>query len=433
MAQDGFSRSSRARRHQEAELFFRDLMGGGAPPRRRPSFDGEEQPDPPTPTGLKTAQHWHVERSCSGTTWTTASSATRMSPSKMDPGFYLAKGAFNFDRALDNRLIALMVDDAENKKHLAPESITKRWPSEGDKIRVALVDLTGATKLCTPGYAGWGSTYTMKGSSTAKIGVIHAAHQIVFDLNEMAKAGRFTTKAQLETHANGTVWSTFVCKPKIGDLVDINQSVSPVRATMKSTIVTALNEIVTGSAGNEAVSNTLLKLGFEYVASVLWQSGLRHPTRAGLWFHNTYAVATEAALFNAACHAGTKPVVWKDDPMRETGIVLTACSIAHYFTLLAQRRLVDTATSAAIETLLSGGCTIHGALKDAVPSRAVKAAKCGTASGFVHDAALVEHGKFRYVVVLLTRGVPWHTTAAGIENRKRFFRAIDALIVANNP
>src|SRR5262245_29038694 len=44
-------------------------------------------------------------------------------------------------------------------------------------------------------------------------------------------------------------------------------------------------------------SELILRLGFEFIASVLFQSGLRHPTRGGLWFGNTFK---DAAILTTA-------------------------------------------------------------------------------------------------------------------------------------
>jgi len=107
--------------------------------------------------------------------------------------------------------------------------------------------------------------------------------------------------------------------------------------------------------------------------------------------------------------------------------LLTARSVATFYTLLAQRRLADTASSTAIETLLAKGCAIDGALFDAIPA-GVRARKCGTASGFVHDSALIEHDKVRYVMVYLTKNLPMSKIL-----RTQLIKDLDGLIVANNP
>ena len=198
--------------------------------------------------------------------------------------------------------------------------------------------------------------------------------------------------------------------------------------SMSPGLTTALEEIVFGSDGNRNANNTLLNIGFEYVASLMWQSGLRHPDVKGLWYSNSYQAPTDVAL-DPACHRRSNGIVfWTGDPLKGGGIMLTARSVATFYTLLAQRRLADRDTSIGIERLLKQGCTIGGALRAAVPTGAVRATKCGTASGFVHDSALIEHGKVRYVVVYLTKDLPMTKSL-----RTRLIRDLNGLIVANNP
>ena len=413
------------RRGSAAESFYRDLLGlAGRNDGFHPAWH-EAQPNPPTPTGLVLADHFHVARTCpDGKRWVRASTVTTMSPSAMDPGFLTSTGKLQFDHRLDRSLIDLLVDDADYKRFLAAESITRRWPSEKDRIRVCLVDLSG-DKICRPGYAGWGSTREMRGSSTAKIALVYAAHQIVFDLKQMARSqGVPSSVSRLETFAHGTPWSSLKCKPRVDELVTVDSS----GVSMSPGLAAALEEIVFGSDGNRNANNTLLNIGFEYVASLMWRSGLRHPDVKGVWYSNSYQAPTNVTL-DPACHRRSNGIVfWTGDPLKGGGIMLTARSVATFYTLLAQRRLVSRDTSISIEKLLKRGCAINGALFDAVPAGAVRATKCGTASGFVHDSALIEHGKVCYVLVYLTKDLPMSKSL-----RTRFIRDLDALIVANNP
>jgi Beta-lactamase enzyme family len=417
--------SPSSRRVSAAESFYRDLLGlnersDGA----LAAWSEEAQPDPPTPAGLTLVDHSHFAAWCHrGKTWVPGNAAAKMSPSRMDPGFLTSTGKLQFDDRLDKSLIDLLVDDAEYKTFLAPESITKRWPSQNDRIRVCLVDLSKG-KSCRPGYAGWGSTYEMRGSSTAKVAIIYAAHQIVFDLRQMATSQGITSVAALQTFAHATPWSALKCKPRVDRLVTVDAS----GVIMSPALTAALEQIVFGSDGNRNANNTLLNIGFEYVASLLWQSGLRHPDVKGLWYSNSYQAAKDVAL-DPACHSSSNGIVfWTKDPLKGGGIMLSARSVATFFTLLAQRRLADRPTSIAIEALLKQGCAIEGALFDALPSGAVRAAKCGTASGFVHDAALIRHDGLNYVMVYLTKSLPM-TKAL----RTRLIRDFDGLIRANNP
>jgi len=407
-----------------AELFYRDLMGWNGS-RARSEAWSETQPNPTTPSGLTLVDHFHVERTCTdGKKWDAASSVTKMTPSTMDPGFLTSTGKLQFDNRLDKSLIDLLVDDKDYKTFLAAESIKKRWPSAGDQIRVCLVDLSG-DKICRPGYAGWGSTYDIGGASTAKIALIYAAHQIVFDLNQMAKTQKITSLSALESYANGTPWSAFTCKPKIDQLVTVGSG----GVTMAPALKSALDHIVDGTQSTVFASNTLLNIGFEYVASLMWQSGLRHPTVGGLWYSNSYQGGT-AVKVDKACHtSGTNgAVVWAKDPLKVGGIMLTARSVATFFTLLAQRRLADEATSIAIEGFLKRACALFDLLKTTLPSGAVRATKCGATSTHLHDAALIEHDKVRYVMVYLTQNL-----AMSQPLRTRLIKGLDQLIVANNP
>jgi hypothetical protein len=264
----------------------------------------------------------------------------------------------------------------------------------------------------------------MRGSSTAKIALVYAAHQIVFDLKQMASAQGITSVSRLQTFAHGTPWRDLICKPRVDKLVTVDSS----GVSMLPALTSSLEEIVFGAQGNLNANDTLLNIGFEYVASLMWQSGLRRPDVGGLWFSNSYKASTRVPL-NADCHnPGDGVVFWRRDPLKGGGIMLTARSVATFYTLLAQGRLADENTSTRIERLLKRGCAIDGAVDTALGIRAVRAKKCGTASGFVHDSALVEHGRVRYVMVYLTKDLAMTPSL-----RARLIGHLDALIVANNP
>lgn len=405
-----------------AELFYRDLMGLRRRGRQREGW-AETQPNPSPPAGLTLVDHFHVERTCSdGKRWIPAGTVTKMTPSTMDPGFLTSAGKLQFDDKLDKSLIDTLVDDTSYRTFLAATSIKARWPSAGDRIRVCLVDLSG-DKICRPGYAGWGSTYDMAGASTAKIALIYAAHQIVFDLKQMATARGITSVSALQTHAHGTPWAAFTCKPKVDQLVTVGAS----GVAMAPALTAALDEIVDGANSTKFANNTLLNIGFEYVASLMWQSGLRQPSVNGLWYSNSYQAPTDVTL-DPACHSRDKQgaVHWTKDPLKAGGIMLTARSVATFFTLLAQRRLADETTSVAIEAFLKRGCALFDIMKTALSG--VRASKCGATSTLLHDAGLIEHGKVRYVMVYLTKNLQMPAAL-----RTRLIKDLDGLIVANNP
>src|SRR6185369_10426297 len=108
-------------------------------------------------------------------------------------------------------------------------------------------------------------------------------------------------------------------------------------------------------------------------------------------------------------------IIWYQDPTDDTGFKLTALSVSTFFTLLAQRRLVNEAHSIAMEALLRQGC-IFPLVPFPVPDIIVRATKCGLTSEVMHVATLLESasGNRRYslVVLVLRNGeAEWKTKA----------------------
>ena len=409
------------------EATYGPTMYGPARSWRLPSYAEEdtppETPGTTAPKGLVLLSHSHVRRTCpDGKSFTSASSATPMSPATMNPGFLKADDAIEFDTALDAKLVQLILDTPKYKSMLSAESRSTRTAHREDRLRVALVDITG-DKICKPGYASWGSTLSMPGGSTPKVLILFAAHQLIFDLNEMARTGSITARADLVSKA-ATAWSGLTCKPDLNWLVDLDDSGPRVTASASTKLKTHLKEMVTRSFSGVSVSRAselMLRLGFEYIASVTFQSGLRHPTRAGLWLGNTYLNATVTAKTDARCHRGSNPIVWSANPLGATGITLTALSAATFFTLLAQRRLVNASASSAMETLLETGCGFVS-----LPGITRRATKCGLTSSLRYDAVLLEGSGRVYVLVLLVTDPSW-------ADRSAFVADLDRLVKENNP
>src|SRR5688572_6269139 len=117
-------------------------------------------PNPTPPRSLQLVPHSHIQRICNdGKKFTSASSATKMTPSVMNPGFLTANDKLNIDPALDQKLKELLQK---------PEySVMGRKKA----IRVALVDLTG-DKICKPQYAGYHSTLPIYSASTIKYAIL---------------------------------------------------------------------------------------------------------------------------------------------------------------------------------------------------------------------------------------------------------------------
>ncbi len=142
---------------------------------------------------------------------------------------------------------------------------------------------------------------------------------------------------------------------------------------------------------NSDASKLIHAVGFPYIASVAWQSGLRHPLRGGLWVSRAYD--------------GTDG--WRDQPALKAAAFihnLTPLSAATYFTLLAQGRLVDDSTSAEIKRILQFGC--HSCLFPLVigldTSIGLQASKCGIFKPHIHDCVLIERPEVRYAAAILS-------------------------------
>ena len=406
---------------------------------------GHVTPDRACLSALKCVPHQHVPRTCAdGKSFTSAASPTTMTRSAMNPGFFRASDGFHeFDTVLHAKLQNLILDTPKYAVMLAGESKKKRDASPGDRVRVALVDLT-AGKICRPGYADWGSTFPFPGGSTVKISMLYAAHQLLFDLTEMARTGGLKTAAELKMKAN-EVWSQLICPPDLDWLVVFDLSGPTVRVKASPKLNLHLQQMVIASFSNASVARAnqlIMRLGFEYIASVLWQSGLRRSRGQGLWVRNTYQQAKILATTNPKCNYRTRyktsdgereRIVWYQDPTDDTEFSLTALSVVTFFTLLAQRRLVNESASVAMEALLRQGC-IFPLNPFPIPDVKVRATKCGLTSDVMHVATLLESvsGNRRYAlaVLVLRKDEPEWKTKAFLNS---FVKDVDKLVKENNP
>jgi hypothetical protein len=275
-------------------------------------------------------------------------------------------------------------------------------PSGNDRLRVALVDLTGP-KLARPDFAGWGSTVPMYAASVAKILALYAAYQLRSDLRRMAASQKISDGKTLERTAIQS-WKFRSFLPDLVWLFDIrNWSGSP--NTLDFTA--AAHNVFRNIMHNAEAGELIIKVGFPYIASVTWQSGLRHPSRGGLWLSSSYGKGE-----------------WGGNPLGGVySANVTALSAATYFTLLAQGRLVDDASSNEIKTWLQGGCFTW-----LFPENlGLVASKCGIWSDYLHDCALIVRDDIRYVVAGVTR-----TQTSERAKYTQLYLELDKLIVGNN-
>jgi hypothetical protein len=322
----------------------------------------------------------------------------------MNPGFIDATDNLVVDTSgvgLQNCLRTLMTkrfqDLLGNRRQTAPGAY--------DRVRIALVDLTG-TKLTAPEFAGWGSSVALYGASVPKILALYAAHQLRSDLRHLSTQRKFSSGTDLEQAATAE-WNQKGVKRQLPDLVwlfDIHRwnTTDPLDFTPNAK--SAFAEIM----HNCPAGTLIAKVGFPFIGSVTWQSGLYHPQRGGLWLKSAY------------CDKGS----WVDEPVHPPhSHNATALAAATYFALVAQGRLVDDNSSSAIQMALRNGC-----VTSLFPSLPVVASKCGIVSRHVHDCALIRDDKVQYALAVLSTV----STRRQAELYTRLCTELDGLIRKNN-
>ena len=275
----------------------------------------------------------------------------------------------------------------------------------GSKIRVALVDLTGPTKLKNPEYAGFRSTVETYGASCSKVAALYAAHQLRFDLMTQARANPGLTQRQIfKAWANLGISDRERERPNLKQIFNISNGLDdsiPKTIDFSPRFQETLETVATFGHPNynKSASIVIDLLGFPYIASVLWQSGLYHPKRGGLWLGADYGG-----------HTG------KRDPIGGQSQGVNALSLATFYTLLAQDRLIDADASQNIKKILSQtkvSAANKGTFEKILRARGMLKtrdkiySKFGVWGKWFHDGALIERTigsgeTLRYVAVILT-------------------------------
>ncbi|HYJ42678.1 MAG TPA: hypothetical protein VEW08_17940 [Steroidobacteraceae bacterium] len=355
---------------------------------------------PAAPGAPKLVRHRHTSYKCnSAFSFVPDGTPVDLLPANMRPHFVAPDDRFMIVWELQNQLHALLKEDAFKDLVNRSRTAATLKAEESDRLHLAVVNLSGRGNLCEPGLAHYGAQFNEWGGSTPKILIVYAAHQLHFDLEQMVAADRIRDFATLEKKA-AEEWKVFSCKPRLELFKFTAPATSSglLKVEMSVALNTLLREMTANTGYSTARASTLiLKIGFEYLASLAWQSGLRHPTRGGIWYGTTYCTdqkpdATDLACYGKdsetkiACPSTTPRVFWKADPMKIYGVRGSALSFATYMTLLAQGRLVDATNSARIEALLKNAC---GVAKDA-GVLGIRAQKCAWTDTTLHDAVLIE-------------------------------------------
>jgi hypothetical protein len=362
------------------------------------------------PKWLKLLDHFHMRKSPVPTAATPSSvSLEKLEPGGMNPGF--------IDEASDEIIVDKAADglDARLKRLIA-----EKYSKYRNEIRVALVNLTG-NKLFSPDYAGWHSTVLIEGASCVKAAALYAAYQLRCDLNALAATDKITSKSDL-AKAFRDKWkkAKFITGPVLTDeyFVFTENAPNPVKVDFTDSYKTVFGNLHSRELANSAATTIIKQTGFEYIGSVIAQSGLWHINRKGVWLNAAYLTG----------------VVWKDSPVGGFYHNSTALSLASLFTLLAQGRLADDRSSDEMKRILEGASWYDEPLRNkyqklvddkAIASmppikivskvglllRCLKWQKLNGKSKCVmseethkHDGAIVERGRFRYVAAILTDG-----------------------------
>ncbi len=355
------------------------------------------------PKGLKLLDHIHTPAQPHPTTPGSfvAGAPAKLEVKNMNPGFIDASDQLMTDTSangLQTCLHKLITTKFQN--FLSNKSNTAS--SSGDRLRVALVDLTG-NKITQPDFAGWGSTLAMYGASVPKILAVYAVHQLRRDLRELAASQGISDGKKLKQTVLQS-WKLRQWNPDLNGLFDLHKwTGSPVALDFNA----ATQKLFDGIMHNAEAGTLIAKVGFPYIASVTWQSGLYHPASGGLWLTSSYGYGSW----------GANPVAGVQSAN------LTALSAATYFTLLAQGRLTDSAASSAMIRVLRGGCIT----KHFPSGLGVVASKCGVYGGHWHDCALIARSGIRYAVAGLSK-LKYKEEA----QYTQLFQELDQLIVRNN-
>jgi hypothetical protein len=282
------------------------------------------------------------------------------------------------------------------------------------QLRIALVDLTNA-KHHTPIFAdssAFGPGNTVEGASLVKILPLYAVYQLRFDLHSFATRNGITKGSALQVSiAKEWKKAGLQSQPKLTGLFQfVEKDGSPVEARLRRPPAVH---------GNWDARALIVALGFEYIGSVALQSGLFDEKQGGLWLNAAY---------------GAPALTWWSSPFptlpRHSA---TALAAATFFTLLAQGRLVDQASSNEIANVLKTPCTrgLLDGVKQLPGVPAASSSKCGILPPYYHEAIHVIRqppaGKqLEYVAAVLSEKY-------GALNFMELGKDLDSIIVKQNP
>jgi len=362
----------------------------------------------------------------SGLTWDSTSKVEELNPDQLNPGYFFST----------TRGLARDVNLDKNLKEMIANVLAKETPfntdpfktfvDKGGKIGTALVDLSTDKKLVFPEIAEFNSTATTAAGSLAKIGFLYAAYQHRFDLNVQGRTDPKSITAD-RVHELRTIYDVFQ-----------DRNSPNLTFAFKEDFRKALD----GICHNCDSSKISRGLTLSYVCSALWQSGLYDCRWGGIWLGAHYNEWDSKKQkwecdFQGNCTSeGCHP-----DPKGGPFVAVTALSVATFFTLLAQGRLIDDFSSQKLKEILAKqpdpayGCSsrFKTGLTDAGRFAAADRiySKIGVTQSVSHEGALIDRASIgkKYVAVLLT------TSSAGAsvngDVRQKLITHLDELVRTN--
>jgi hypothetical protein len=314
----------------------------------------------------------------------------RLSPEQMNPGFISMRfgepGSVVLDYGKNGLQPCLEKALAWHPLLLADDK--PGIPSRCDRVRVALVNLTGS-RWFTPDLALWGGTYPMEAASIGKLLAAYALFQLRFDLRVLAALKNATDRTKLITAARDHWGTAFrpAHHPALGELFAWdNWDGKPQTLAFSNRTRQRLDGALRCN-DNCAVGRLMVQIGFPFIGSVALQSGLWEPTsRGGLWLSANF-VGKSRVLTGCpppeSCAGVSRR--WSENPVRAPKPLFpsnaTALSVATFYTLLSQFRLPDPASSLEMMTLLAGGC-VTTPFKQIITAKKLIAMKCGFLTTF---------------------------------------------------
>jgi hypothetical protein len=288
-------------------------------------------------------------------------------------------------------------------------------------ITVALVDLTDDTnsptgKLRRPHYVNYHDRNAIYPASLLKMAAIYAAHQLKFDLQQIARGAPSairTDPVKLKTWLVAEAKTAWQSKglsekkqPNVATIVDVASTADPTTNVSVGDIIftktcaAKMNDIThPGGGGANAMNGGMAFLTKNirgaFMGSAFLQSGLCQESDGGLWWWDAWGERWTCGT--------TPPQLYPGQGSSE----FKAWSAATMLTLLAQERLVSPAISRELKAVLLDGDTnfLYNDLSTRAPSASITTwGKHGAYGGFASEAGLVERvtvgGKtLRYVVV----------------------------------